>query len=122
MGCNPALPKFTMKTDSYAAGKTLAELWHATAEVNLLEPETNMTKEYCKFYKYAQLDTKFLYTDFTSGDLTSQHLLQIQHMLEQLTRAQPDRRWTLERAIQTLRHVKQERCTACTTITPSLRA
>lgn len=108
--CPSALQKYTLKSDSYAAGKTLSELWRAKAEANSIKASTRL-QEYLTFFSYAQKDTQYKYHKFLTGDLTSEHAAQIKNMFEQLSRAQPEDRWTLDQAIACLRNIQDERAT-----------
>lgn len=93
----------TVKTDCYSAGKTLAELWGAVPEAK------KGFLSYSRLKLYSLADTKYLYTSFREGDLSDSHAARIKTMLEQLTRSNPEDRWTLEQAISSLQNIQQER-------------
>lgn len=106
--CPENLRKLTIASDSYATGKTLAEFWHANAEVNLA-PVVTHKHQYQLFLTYAQKDTVFNYDEFFQGNLSARHATHIQNMLEQLTRANADDRWSITQAIDCLRTIQMER-------------
>ncbi len=102
--------KYSLKSDSYAIGKTLAELWHADATVNsLIHSSKIKIMDRYKFFRYASADTKFSYTNFYHGNLEPSQSDSIKHMIEQLTRSKPENRWSLDEAIDCLRQVQAER-------------
>lgn len=106
--CPSKLQKYTLKSDSYAAGKTLSELWRAKAEVNSIKTRTRL-QTIGIFFAYAQKDTHYKYNKFLTGDLTPEHATQIKNMFEQLSRTKPEDRWTLDQAISCLKQIQQER-------------
>lgn len=110
-------PLYSVKADSYSTGKTLAELWWAEPEVNIgaaYVDDDNYKEAYLHYYRYAQSDTVFRYDRFLQGDLEPQHVAQLTSLLENLTRARPEQRWSLDQAIQWLERIQQERLTAVT--------
>jgi serine/threonine protein kinase len=113
------LQTYTLKSDSYAAGKTLSELWRAIAEANSIKASTRL-QEYQTFFSYAQKDTQYKYHKFLTGDLTSEHAAQIKNMFEQLSRAKPEDRWTIDQAISCLNQIQQERL--ANTVNKNLRS
>lgn len=106
--CPVELQKYTLKSDSYALGKTLSELWRAKAEVNSIKTKSR-TQTVVTFFEYAQKDTHYRYHKFLTGNLSDQHASQIKNMFEQLSRAKPEDRWTLDQAIACLRNIQFER-------------
>lgn len=110
---------YTIKSDSYAIGKTLAEVWHARAKVNALirHRKATITDKY-NFFRYANADTKFDYTFFYEGDLEQNQSAQIKLVLEQLTRTKPADRWSVDQAIESLREIQKNRLVIPPTAAP----
>jgi hypothetical protein len=106
-------PLYSVNADAYSAGKTLAELWWAEPEVNIgaAYDDDSYKEAYLHYYQYAQSDTVFRYDRLLQGDLEPQHVAQLTTLLENLTRAHPEQRWSLEQAIQCLERIQQERLT-----------
>lgn len=103
------LQTYSLKSDSYAIGKTLAEVWHADAAANALtQGILNSTSKY-KFYRYACADTKFDYTSFYQGNLDDKQSSNIKHIFEQLTRTKPENRWSVDQALESLRDIQNSR-------------
>jgi hypothetical protein len=98
----------TVKTDNYAVGKTLAELWHANPLVNKTKPVVGLSEQ-ITFFRYAKKNTEYDYTNFFSNGLSSEHVEQLKNMLENLTRAIPDERWSIQQAVASLRSIQAER-------------
>lgn len=95
---------YTDKSDCYAVGKSLAELWNAVAEINA-ESSVN----YFKFYKFSLKDTIYDYSKSYLSGLSDQHAARIKDMLEQLTRSEPEDRWTIAQAVELLKQIQQDR-------------
>ena len=108
--CRPDdMPAYSEKSDCYAAGKTLAELWRAESEADGDRDYRTSNEAYMSYWRYAQKDTYFNFANFLADDLTEDHLLEIKNIFMQLTRARPDDRSTLDQAIFALESIQTER-------------
>ncbi len=113
--CHESIPRYTLKSDSYAIGKMLAEFWRARPTANIAEKNFtgiyNRPLRHLFFFRFAQSDTQYNYDKFITGDLSATHISQLKVMLEQLTRAHPDNRWGIDQAISQVQNILQERVT-----------
>lgn len=105
--------KFTLASDYYAAGKTLAEFWNAISEsYKLTEGSLTLVQIYNECSHLAEADTKYDYTNFETGNLTPEHADRIKNLFEQMTRARPEQRWSLDTAIEIFEQIQSERLAA----------
>lgn len=104
---------YSMKSDSYATGKTLAELWCVESQVNIIADQSDQNSEDTDFislyYEYAKSDTVFDYSNFLAGNLSIAHQEFIKQIFEGLTRAHIDDRWSIDRALAAFQKIKEER-------------
>lgn len=111
--CKKEIPRYSIKADSYSVGKTLAELWHARPKVDIHAKTyphiDHRIKSYLFYFSFASKDTEFDYQKFRAGDLSEKHAAQIKVTLEQLTRALPDNRWSIDQAIAVFQKIQEER-------------
>ncbi len=108
--CDEDFDEYSEKSDCYAAGKTLAELWWAEPEANACQDDYhNADQAYIGFFRYAQHDTQFNFQRFLQGDLSDNHTATIKNVFLQLTRTNPKDRWSISTAIHTLENIQEER-------------
>lgn len=101
---------YTVKSDSYSLGKTLAEFLRAVPAANLeIEDMTNEEQIFTTLFDFAQRDTCYDFTQFPYGDLSNEHAANIKEMIMELTRAEPENRWSLDQALAVLALIQSER-------------
>lgn len=108
---------YTIKSDSYSAGKTIAEFFRAEPSANLDIEDKEDIAAYATLFYYAQFDTTYDFTRFVDHDLSNEQAAALKEMIMELTRAQPENRWSIEQALAVIERIIQERARKTATLT-----
>lgn len=94
---------YTIASDFYALGKTIAELWGAIAEVELDTTLDNELSYKMHYIKYAGMDTRFEYSKLHTNGLSLEDTAQLKTILEGMTKCLPSERLDPNTALEIFR-------------------
>lgn len=102
-GCDTPETQYTAASDFYALGKTIAELWGAVAEADLDTTLEGSTAFKMHYIKYAEMDTRFEYSQLHSAELSNEETEQLKSIFEGMTKCTPKERLSADKALEIFR-------------------